>query len=349
LFLTNGNNPDSASDTLQIEMTPPSETLMNGCMYNGSSFVWSSDRMFNLYPAFGQGLVIEAGVVTPAEGTNLFVPLEIPNGKGLFARWAFCVGTKMRFRARDGIYETTGGEPTKITKKDWALLFPQEGQTVGQAIQAGPIIVYPPDDSQPQFQRMSEYDSRVYFDYKDTQGNMRTLVYDIDFDIWSVDDYIPQVAVHYGEEGASVHAMILGALDGNAYQMGGLDDGGLGFVTCSMNIPLQSENIGGYQHIRKALLGLFSAAAGVTLGISVDSQAPVQITVPFAAGQYQRVFTNLPPLKGRLQSWYLTSEVPFSVFQRDGEFQIREWGDSGEYKRINPFGSLRSAETPRIP
>ncbi len=144
LFLTNGNDFDSASDILQIEVTPPSEPLMNGCMYNGIAYLLSSDRMFSLYPSFGNSYVISAGSLLPAEGTNLFVPLEIPNGRGLFARYALCVGTKITFRARDGIYQTTGGEPENITYAELSLLFPHDGQP-GVPVTVGTFTIYPPD------------------------------------------------------------------------------------------------------------------------------------------------------------------------------------------------------------
>jgi hypothetical protein len=44
LYFTKGNNPDSAPDTNQIEVTSPSEPLQNGCIVNGFAQVFSTDR-----------------------------------------------------------------------------------------------------------------------------------------------------------------------------------------------------------------------------------------------------------------------------------------------------------------
>jgi hypothetical protein len=346
LFLCNGNNPDAASDILQIEITPPSEPLMNGVMFDGTAFVWSSERFFRLYPSLGQGLVVEGGNLLPAEGTNLFVPLEVPNGKGLFpARWACCVGSKIWFRGRDGIYETTGDEPVPITLNEWSQIFPQEGASVGAPIQAGPVTVYPPDDTQPQFQRLSYYDSTLYFDYKDTQGNLRTLVYDTYFKNWSVDDYTPQVLIHYGEEGYGVHNILCGAVDGNLYSMIGGDDDGVD-IGCSASFPLMSEGVGGFNHIRMAYIGLDAAVGDVTIGVTADDLFG-SVVVPNPA-TYERAFLNLPALKGKLLQWYASSTQPFSLIQRDGEFYIRPWGATGAYRKINPFGSLKRAQAQKL-
>src|SRR5579872_1038706 len=342
LFLTNGNNFDAASDILQIETTDPSEPLMNGCMFNGLSYLWSSERMFSLYPSFGSGIVVQAGTLLPAEGTNLFVPLEIPNGKGLFSRWAFCVGPKIWFVARDGIYETTGGAPTSITDGPWGMLFPHEEQP-GQAITFGSKTINPPDFTQTSKLRLSYAASFLYFDYQDTLGNPVTLVYNLVSQEWGQDTYgVPQL-VHYGEEGQSVNSLLSGGNDGFVYQASGTQDNGVA-IPCGVFCPQMSELQGAFQHIRDGWIGL-NAPAQVTLTVNVDGVDTAVILGETPTSAYARIYTVLPPLKGRLFAWSLTSTQGFSLFQRDTVFEMKPWGATGPYSPVNPFAALTRAMT----
>lgn len=360
LFLTKGNNPDSAPDALQIEITSPSEPLINGCMYDGTAFVWSSDRLFRLYPLFGQSVIVTNGTVSPAQGTNLFTPIEIPNGKGLIAPWGIAVGPKIWFIARDGIYETTGSEPQSITGKDWAMLFPNEGfsgtETLQGQGQSGyqlvnlPSInllgsVPPPDFNFPKKLRLSYYDSMLYFDFQDTGGNQRTLAYDTATDTWSYDVYNPGVNLHYGEEGL-VHSTLLAGIDGNVYSMEGQTDGNSAPFPCGVIGSLMTEGTSKYQSTRSGYLGLLAQQPGV---VSVGMQADgVQQFVSVNVGpNYTNIHSEMPAMKGRLEQWFVSAPFPFILIMRDAEFLIREWGADGPYRKVNPFASFRRAAQPR--
>jgi hypothetical protein len=350
LFLTNGNDADSASDIYQIEITTPSEPLMNGCLYNEQSYVWSSERAFFLYPSFGSGVVIEAGSLLPAQGTNLFVPIPIPNGKGLFARYALVAGPKMWFRARDGIYETTGGEPSNITLAELSLLFPHDGQP-GVPVSVGTFTIYPPDDSSPALlnaQRLSYYDSHLYFDYIDTQGNRTTLVANTATQpyVWTKDDYTPSVLTHYGEEGQGVHSLLLGGSDGGLWQSLGIVDGNSAAFPFEARMPQMSELVGGFQHIREGYLGLIDSA-DASLVINADGSDNL-VTLPAVNGNYARIYTPTPALKARLFAWGLLGLSPFALFLRDCQFSIRTWSDDGAFQPINPFSQPLRAAQPKV-
>ena len=201
LFWTNGNDPDSADEKNQVEITSPSEPLMNGCVYDGRAYVWSTQRMW-------------AVSMEPDPLTNRLTarPNEIPNGKGLFARFALAVGPKMWFIAQDGIYETVGAEPQLITS-DLYPLFPHDGQP-GVAVNG----ISPPDFSQPNSMDLNYADGMLYYDFVDLAGMRHTLVYNTLLNGWSYDAYTPMACTHYQEEGRGVRSVLLGGSDGRLYQ-----------------------------------------------------------------------------------------------------------------------------------
>lgn len=157
LYWTNPGDADTTQQSNWIDITTPSEPLMNGVIYNGRSYVWSSERFFQIIPE-GQdstGQVIR------------WTYVEIPNGKGLWARWAFTSpqsvpGDVLLFLGKDGIYGTDGGTPSDVTAEDLRPLFPNEGNlgvdvNTVSAPKMVPLLA-------PQF-RLAYYDDYIYFDY----------------------------------------------------------------------------------------------------------------------------------------------------------------------------------------
>jgi len=224
---TKGNRPESAPDSNSLVVTSPSEPLQNGCMYDGRAWVFSSERLFAIYPNFG--------------GTSDFITIEVPNSKGLYMRGCLCVGPDgVYFRSRDGIYKTAGGGPESLTDKDLYSLFPHEdgfrqpfvadGQTPAPD---GFGALVPVDDTQETSQFLSYSDGFLYFDYMGTDGLHHTLVMDTATGGWvSEDVYRPAILRHYAEEGsrdysnqAPIHEMLLSGIDGNLYQFSTLGDG----------------------------------------------------------------------------------------------------------------------------
>lgn len=217
---TKGNNPDSAPDVNRLVITSPSEPLQNGCMYGGNSWVFSSERQFACYPTFGQ--------------STDFIAIEVPNSKGLFMRWAICVGKKgIYFRARDGIYVTSGGEPTSVTDADLFSIFPHESPTSsfivdGQAVSPNGFggDFSPPDDTKETDQRLDYADGFVYYTFVNQANAKVTLVMNEETGGWiSLDQYTPPINHIYEEEGGNdystnkaIHNVVLCGTDGNLYQ-----------------------------------------------------------------------------------------------------------------------------------
>jgi hypothetical protein len=159
LYWTNPGDADTTRQTNWLDITTPSEPLMNGVIYNGRCYVWSSERFFQVLPESQD----ESGAVT---GWNY---VEIPSGKGLWARWAFTnpqsiPGDVLFFLSKDGIYGTDGGSPSDITAEDLRPTFPNEGN-VGETVNTVPYPYIIPG-ANANF-RLSYYDDYLYFDYPD--------------------------------------------------------------------------------------------------------------------------------------------------------------------------------------
>lgn len=213
LYWTKGNNPDSAPDSNKLEVTSGSEKLINGCIYDGRPYLFSNLKQF--------------GVVTipTDEGGLTFQAQEVANSKGLASRTGICVGDKIYFVGFDGIYSTEGSaQPQSITDADLYTLFPHDGLpgSVGNTI-------YPPDYTYPEKMQLEYADKMVYFDYQDTQGSMRTLVYDTINQGWFYDKYTPTIYTHYYDETPTTHLLYAGSINGKIYKLvgGTIDPGGV--------------------------------------------------------------------------------------------------------------------------
>jgi hypothetical protein len=199
LYWMNPNSFDSTRDSNWVDVTSPSEPLQNGVVYDGKAYLWSTERLFAIYPELGSALP--------------FSIIEIPEGQGLFAKWGFtgqssAEGPHLWYVAKDGIYESKGGEPICITDTDLYPLFPHEG-VAGEAVNG----FNPPDFTDPTNLRLSYHNKWLYFDYNDTSGNRRTLAYFVPAKSWYPDVYTPGLVVHYGEEGEGVTTLLAGGED----------------------------------------------------------------------------------------------------------------------------------------
>jgi hypothetical protein len=239
LYFSNKNNPDGTGYTTQgeswVEVTGPSEPLQNGFSYNGRNYVFSSERLYE--------------IVEVSDG--LFIPRETPTGKGLMYRWSFCVGPRIWFLSKDGIYETDGGIARSVTFDQLFPLFPKEGR-LGNAVNGfnapnvttGNITVSGITADASTFFKLAYYDDYLYFIYPDTSNAIRCLTYQIgNFSFvaygtsqsgWYPDIYNPGgtntgIFTIYGEEGDGVHNLLLGGADtttAKLYSYGGTTDAG---------------------------------------------------------------------------------------------------------------------------
>lgn len=237
LYFTKANDPDSSPFNASLEVTSPSETLMNGCLYDGRCYLFSDKRMFSILPTGNPDIP--------------FQTTEIPNGKGLFSKWAFCVGPKIWFLSQDGFYETEGGAPVLISD-DIRLMFPQgdqEGLTTNLIV---PVDVVTPGN----LLRMEYHDGYIFFDYLDVNGAPSSLAYNTITKAWHQDVFFQEdgepetggkgFVCRYSETGKitpggaseieEVKDLLGGTSDGFLYLFGGTSDDGIP-IACKIRVP----------------------------------------------------------------------------------------------------------------
>ena len=203
LYFTKGNNPDSAPQTNQIEVTSPSEPLINGAIVNGLGIVMSTERGWLIYPNFANAVATVIGV----QGSP-FQLYETIEGYGLYAKEGICTdgGANLYFWSKEGIRVSQGGLGSQsLTDADLYNLFPHENFTQLPSYKVGSYTVNSPDYTNPNSFALRFAQGYLYADYQDTSGGFWTLVcdiHDIQNPIWSVDLYEFPVVIHADYEGA---------------------------------------------------------------------------------------------------------------------------------------------------
>lgn len=219
VFWTVPGNADANSQYGSLELTSPSEPLMNGCIFRSQAFVFSSEALYILTP-------------TVINGELRFSGAKVAGSRGLFSRFALAVGDEgIFYMSRDGIYLTNGGESISLTDEALYPLFPHEG---ADAVTTNTII--PPLYTAGKNTRLSYGESELYFDYYNTSGAHVTFIYDIKLKGWFYYTYNPEVLTHYVEEGAGLNSMLLGGNDGVLYLSGGSQDAGVA-IPCAAWTP----------------------------------------------------------------------------------------------------------------
>lgn len=224
VYWTKGNNPDSNPENNRLDICSASEFLQDGCLWNGLPFVFSNERLFQLFP----------DLANPGN----FVSQDVPNSKGLFARWALASGPAGIFwLAEDGIYVTQGGPPVSITDAKLRPLFSSQGGS-GESVNG----ISPPDMSNEAALRLTIVDSILYFDYVGTDNKPHTLLFDMNASFWLHDTLNccasseQQVISRYQDEGQNANAEFIGTAAHLCLVGGSATDFG-GTLNCEFQTP----------------------------------------------------------------------------------------------------------------
>jgi hypothetical protein len=212
LYWCNGSNLDAAADTNQIDVTDPSEPLVNGAIAGGLGVLFSIKRGWLILPNFATATATATGVTG-----STWTLQESSITRGLYIPRCVVVtgGGRVYFRVDDGVHISSYGSVSKsITDQDLFPLFQHENAAPPVPITIAGYTVYPPDDTQPQLQRFSYQNGYLYYDYVDTTNVARTLVFDEQAEGWVVDAYTPTATIHAPDEGQSVGDTLVGCSDG---------------------------------------------------------------------------------------------------------------------------------------
>lgn len=180
------NNPDSAPDSYNLDLCPPSEPLIGGIIKGGVSLGASTSRWWAFYPNFSSA--------------QRYNPIEQPVGRGLISPYGYCTdGAIVYFWAKDGICITDGGPFKSLTDEDLYNLFPHEGVGGSNVVRNG-VTYYAPDYSRAVTFRLAKVNQYLYADYQDSTGTPRTLVCDLRTGGWVQDIYNDPIICHYQPE-----------------------------------------------------------------------------------------------------------------------------------------------------
>jgi hypothetical protein len=145
------------------------------------------------------------------------------------------LGSMIAWRAKDGIFLSHGGGPEQEISKSIYNLFPHGEPQAPQTVIIGENGVYPPDDTKPNAQTITFIPGYIFYDYQDTSGDPRTLVYDMEAKGWNVDVTNPVANCHALP--VEANQILLGCVDGTvrAFDSGGTEEGSAIVATPSVN------------------------------------------------------------------------------------------------------------------
>lgn len=311
LYWTNTGNPDGAAAVNSQEITNPSEPLINGFVFDGKNYVFSSERLFAIYPDFSN--------------PNLWEIVETSCQRGMWTNWCYCIngekqgGGEIYFLSKDGIYVTTGGQAVNISFPDLPQLFAYEGFSKNAAVNG----LYPVDMTKRNYLRLSYKDHKVYFDYMDVQGTVRQLIFDIQIQGWYTDVYATPLRTHYGGEGREVEELLAGADNGNIYQYSNIGSDSGSTFTCQVRTHSEDFGDGGAQKLLgQMMVDLeFGDVATVSLTPYINNEQTALATVAVTGSTRTQRILDVSSGAGQtcynaaLDVTWTTNAAPVTLYQ----------------------------------
>lgn len=275
MYFSNSDNPDGASDSGYLEITSPSEPLLNGFYAEGSNYVFTNSSLYRVESTTGS--------------TNPYTSYRLSGVEGLAGPWAFDAQRRLLFHwGPDAIYAYAFGPAAdNLTNDDLYPLFPHAGLpgqtgTPGVPVTVAPgFTIYPPNYAAASQLRIGYSESFVYASYLNIQGVVETLTWSLGSKGWRLDSYTPAVSLFWLEKGIPNPALLAGGVDGNLYE---IDTTGTAYADAggSVNwaVLLPCMDAGDSRTVKQWGDAMFDYAAGVTspsVGdyIYVDGTTPV--------------------------------------------------------------------------
>jgi hypothetical protein len=335
LYWCKGSNLDSAPDTNQLEVTDPSEALVNGAMSGGLGVLFSIKRAWIIVPNFFNALA----TVTGTQGSTWTLQATSIS-RGLYMPRCIAVqgGGLIAFRVEDGIHMSQGGASSQsITDENLYPIFPHEGQP-GKAVTRAGVTIYPPDDTFPQSQQFAIVAQYLYYDYLGVDAVQHTIVFDIENGSWVWDASVPRTTCHASSDGMSTQGVLAGCVDSTVRNM-------LSSGSETPTAVVQTGAIGGvgYEHCSGFTIEYASNAAIIlTPGVADvgnGSYAPNPISLPSTGGALTKYRAWFSPAKWKLLQFTVQFTDPTALVHIESfEVDTKDWGSVGPYRQVAPFG-----------
>ena len=331
---------DAWPDTNQMDVTDPSEALVNVCLSSGLGVLFSIKRAWLIYPNFFNALA----TVTGTSGSTWTLQATAIS-RGLFIPRCLDVegGVNIRFRVDDGIHlSLSGGASVSITDATLYPLFAHESPGVGlsvpEPIVRNGVIIYPPDDSMPEKQQFRSQNGYMYYDHIGTDGNPHTWVLDLRTNAWVWDEYATsKPTVHAPNEGQSQQGTLVGCSDGTVRMM---EANGVEGITGIVVSPALGGQ--GWMTAYEATFE-YACDSGATVSfVAADegnnSYASNPIVLDSTAGQITKFTTKVSPNKWKLLQIEFTSTDPTLQVYFDGTvLSAKPWGSDKAYSPVPVF------------
>jgi hypothetical protein len=337
MYWCQGNNLDAAPDTNSQDLTSPDEALVNGIYSGGKGIVFTILRAIAVVPNFYNAEATATGtqgstwsVETTGITRGLFMPrcLAVDGGGTIF------------FRVNDGIHASPGGGSSEsITDSSLYPIFPHENSTPKPITRNGTTI-YPPDDTQPQYQKFFIIDAYLYYVYRDVTNTQRQMVFDLAAKGWIWDTPTPAITAFASNESISVQGVLAGCVDGSIRQFSNTTS-----ATETATATVTSGAMGGqgWGHTRLITVEYLSNAPITLSFVCPDTStngsiAPATIVLPSTGGTVTK-WKTLPTFnKFKLLQAIFTHNDPTAQIYLDGfALEHKDWGSSGGYVPVNPF------------
>lgn len=334
LYWCKGSNLDSAPDTNQMDVTDPSEPLVNGAMSGGRGVLASIRRWWVIMPNFFNA---EATATGTSGSTWTLQATSITRGLFIPRCLAVSGGGNIFFRVDDGIHVSPGGlQSESISDGDLYPLFSHEG-SIPTAIVRNGITIYPPDDTQPQQQQFSYQNGYLYYDYLGIDSTFHTLVFDEAAGGWIYDTYSISAVIHAANEDESIQGVLVGCSDGTLREM---TPGGTEISTGTVLTPAIGGK--GFLFIQEVTVE-YSSNAPITLStLAADtnngSYGPADVTLPSTTGVIAKTKFLLGTNKAKLFWFQFSSADPtFKVYTDGFAVRLKDFGTKDPFRQMNPF------------
>lgn len=202
-----------AENTIPIET--PQDRVVNGFIYDNMAFAFTQKELYGLVPNIVAG--------------DVWTPVKTPCGHGAVGPFAFCVGPKVWFCSKDGIYEWSNSGPAERISDFIRPLFPYTDREAFTQ-ESLPTNYFPVaygfnlGIENITTVRMTYHNNEVWLFYLDVFGNRQTFAYSTEKKAWRACS-INQFLLAYSDEGNESNLLQVD-LTGNTIQAFGVSRAG---------------------------------------------------------------------------------------------------------------------------